>query len=83
MTDRRLKIFCTAAECRSFSAAAELIGISQPAVSKSIASIEQELGCALFLRVGKDTILTPKGEELLIIAKEILDAYVKIDALKF
>ena len=53
MTDNRLKVFCEAAECLNFSKAAAALGISQPAVSKHIAKLEEELGCALFVRYDK------------------------------
>lgn len=82
MTDNRLKVFCEAAECLNFSKAAAALGISQPAVSKHIAKLEEELGCALFVRYDKSLILTEKGEQLLKIARSILDKYAEIDSLK-
>ncbi|NLD21797.1 MAG: LysR family transcriptional regulator, partial [Bacteroidales bacterium] len=48
MTDKRLQVFCAVAETLSFSEAARITGISQPAVSKHIAQIEEEIGSALF-----------------------------------
>ncbi|MBP5693171.1 MAG: LysR family transcriptional regulator, partial [Bacteroidales bacterium] len=82
MTDNRLKVFCEAAECLNFSKAAAALGISQPAVSKHIAKLEEELGYALFVRYDKSIILTEKGEQLLKIARSILDKYAEIDSLK-
>ena len=82
MTDRRLQVFCTAADCLSFSKAAELLGMTQPAVTKHIAVIEEELGTALFLRLGRTLILTEKGNELLTIARESLEKYQTSDRLK-
>lgn len=82
MTDTRLKVFCTVAEFLSFSKAASVLGISQPAVTKHIAHLEQEIGAALFLRIGHNIILTEKGEELLDIAREILKLYNSIDSIK-
>lgn len=82
MTDNRLKAFCEAAECLNFSKAAASLGISQPAVSNHIAKLEEELGCALFIRYDKYLILTEKGEQLLKVARSILDKYAEIDALK-
>ena len=55
---------------------------SQPAVSNHIAKLEEELGCALFIRYDKSLILTEKGEQLLKVARSILDKYAEIDALK-
>lgn len=82
MTDNRLKVFCKAADCLNFSEAAAELGISQPAVSKHIAKLEEELGCALFIRYDKSLILTEKGKQLRIVAQSILDRYADIDALK-
>ena len=82
MTDNRLRVFCEAAECLNFSKAAAALGISQPAVSNHIAKLEEELGCALFVRYDKNLILTDKGEQLLKIARSILDKYSEIDSLK-
>ena len=82
MTDNRLRAFCVAAECLNFSKAAASLGISQPAVSNHIAKLEEELGCALFIRYDKSLILTEKGEQLLKVARSILDKYAEIDALK-
>ena len=81
MTDKRLKVFCTVAETLSFSKAATLIGISQPAVTKHIAVLEKELGYALFLRISHTLILTEKGKKLLAIATHILEEYSKIDSI--
>ena len=82
MTDNRLRVFCEAAECLNFSKAAAALGISQPAVSNHIAKLEEELGCALFVRYDKNLILTDKGEQLLKIARSILDKYSEINSLK-
>jgi len=82
MTDNRLKAFCEAADCLNFSKAAASLGISQPAVSNHIAKLEEELGCALFIRYDKALILTEKGEQLRKIARSILDKYAEIDSLK-
>ncbi|MCF0163868.1 MAG: LysR family transcriptional regulator [Bacteroidales bacterium] len=79
MTDNRLKIFCTTADRLSFSAAAKTLGITQPAVTKQIAKLEEELGYALFIRISKKVILTEKGSEFLKIAQEILEKYREID----
>ncbi|MBP5210936.1 MAG: LysR family transcriptional regulator [Bacteroidales bacterium] len=82
MTDNRLKVFCTVADTLSFSKAALILGISQPAVSKNIAALEEELGGALFLRINKTLILTDKGKQLLTIASAILEEYSKIDSIR-
>ena len=60
-----LRAFACVAACRSFSAAAEQLHLSQPAVSKRIAILEAELGSALFDRLGRRTELTEAGRALL------------------
>lgn len=57
-------IFYTAARSRNFSDAANKLYISQPAVSKSIARLEEELGAQLFYRTTKGIRLTSSGEIL-------------------
>ena len=48
--DFRLKIFCSAAQHNSFTKAAQLNFITQPAVTKNIKELESELGVSLFER---------------------------------
>jgi len=82
ITDNRLKVFCTVADQLSFSKAAKILGISQPAVTKHILILEKEIGCALFLRISNSVVLTEKGEKFLKISKEILSLYQSFDTLK-
>lgn len=70
---RQLYYFVAIADTLSFSRAAESLYVSQSALSKQIASLEEELGVALLSRGGKRSIsLTKEGELLLHEAKEIL-----------
>ncbi|KIE58274.1 transcriptional regulator [Methylacidiphilum kamchatkense Kam1] len=69
---RALYIFVNTAESESFSQAAKSLHLSQPAVSRTIQSLEEELGCRLFDREGKNPSLTAIGKEFLVLAKEIL-----------
>jgi DNA-binding transcriptional LysR family regulator len=62
---RRLKTFVTVAEHGTVSKAAELLRITQPALSRQIGTLEHELGFKLFERVGRRLVLTPHGEQLL------------------
>lgn len=59
-----LQAFLAVAETGSFSRAAERIFLTQPAVSKRIASLESQLGTRLFDRIGKRAHLTPAGTVL-------------------
>lgn len=67
-----LQTFITAAELESFSLAAEQLYLTQPAVSKRIATLETELGAVLFDRIARRISLTEAGRELLPRAKAIL-----------
>lgn len=60
------------AECGSFSYASQQLCVTQPAVSKRIASLEQSLNHTLFDRLGRGISLTEAGEHLLPRAKKIL-----------
>lgn len=70
---RQLYYFVALADTLSFSRAAESLYVSQSALSKQIAGLEEELGVSLVSRGGKRSLaLTPEGEILLNEAKEIL-----------
>src|SRR5699024_11802954 len=60
---RRLTIFLTVAKHLSYTRAAKELYISQPAVSKNIQELEQELGTRLFNRRGNSIELTPAGDK--------------------
>jgi LysR family transcriptional regulator, transcriptional activator of the cysJI operon len=62
--EARLRAFASFARQRSFSGAAKELRISQPAISKHIADIEQELGVKLVERLPRGGRLTPAGELL-------------------
>jgi len=75
MEDHKLKVFCTVAETKSFSKAAETIHLTQPAVSLLIQAIEETYETKLFDRANNTVTLTPAGEMLYNYAKEILNLY--------
>lgn len=70
-----LSVFCKVAECLSISRAAELLGVSQPAVSSHIAHLEQTFDCLLFERRRPQLRLTPDGESLLLLARPIVEGF--------
>ncbi len=72
MDIQNLQAFIIVSENSSFSKAAEKLFITQPAVSKRISSLEQELGVKLFDRIGKSVQTTEAGLALLVSAKRIL-----------
>jgi DNA-binding transcriptional LysR family regulator len=62
----RLRYFERVARLASFTRAAEDLHVAQPALSKQIAALEQEIGARLFERVGGHSIiLTERGQRLL------------------
>jgi len=67
-----LQAFISVARQGSFSAAAGVLHLTQPAVSKRIAALEQRLDTRLFDRIGRRIILTEAGHTLLIHAERIL-----------
>ncbi|GAA5214136.1 LysR family transcriptional regulator [Corallincola platygyrae] len=61
----RARAFLVTAEEGSLSAAAKVLNMTQPTLSRQVAALEQELGISLFERVGRGLELTPSGEQLL------------------
>ena len=72
MDTQSLQAFIQVADHGSFSIAAENLHITQPAVSKRIATLENQLSCRLFDRIGRQTQLTEAGRELYPKALQIL-----------
>lgn len=68
-----LQAFIAVARQQSFSAASEALHITQPAVSKRVASLEEELGIRLFHRVARQVSLTEAGSQLLPKAQALLE----------
>jgi DNA-binding transcriptional LysR family regulator len=62
---RHATTFVTVSELGTVSAAALRLRIAQPALSRQIRALEQELGLKLFDRVGRKLVLTGAGEQLL------------------
>ncbi len=69
---RQLRYFAAVAQRRHFTAAAQEIGVAQPALSQQVRLLERELGVTLFDRSGRRVRLTPAGEALLVRAERIL-----------
>jgi len=65
MDTQLLQAFAAVAELGSFSSAAEQLHLTQPAISKRIALLEQQLDCSLFDRIGRQITLTEAGRALL------------------
>jgi DNA-binding transcriptional LysR family regulator len=72
MDTRQLAAFCAVVERRSFSQAAERLGVTQPAVSLQIRSLEQRLGKKLLDRSGRRVEPTEAGLRLYASAQRLL-----------
>jgi LysR family transcriptional regulator, transcriptional activator of the cysJI operon len=72
MDTRQLAAFCAVVERKSFSHAAERLGVSQPAVSLQIRSLEQRLGVQLLDRSGRRVEPTEAGRRLYASAQKLL-----------
>jgi len=85
-TFKQLKIFSTVAEHQSYTIAAKILFLTQPAVSMQVKQLEDTVGMPLFERVGKKIGLTEAGDELLHYAKSIAhqmdEAALMLDELK-
>lgn len=66
--------FLAVAESRSFTTAAERLGLRQSTVSQQIRRLEEALGHRLFARDTHSVTLTPEGDALVAMAREILAA---------
>ncbi|MBC2582294.1 LysR family transcriptional regulator [Clostridium sp. DJ247] len=65
MEFKHLKSFVVVAETLSFSRTAEILNFAQSSISDQIRFLENELGCKLFERLGKNIYLTKEGNKLL------------------
>ena len=73
MDSNALKAFITIVDQGSFSEAAELLHLSQPAISKRLAALENQLGETLIDRSQRQIRLTDSGGRLIPHARKILD----------
>jgi len=72
MTIRHLKIFMQICECGSFTKTAELLNMTQPAISAAVKELEQYYNVKLFDRLNRKIYLTEQGQNLLFYAKKIV-----------
>jgi LysR family transcriptional regulator, carnitine catabolism transcriptional activator len=69
---RRLEHFLAVADAGGFTAAADEVDVSQPALSLAVKELERELGVPLFERLGRRVILTAAGHALVSPARQAL-----------
>lgn len=72
MDTQALAAFIEVADSASFTRAAERLHLSQPAISKRLKSLEDQIGQRLFDRVGRTVLLTDAGQALLPYARRVL-----------
>src|SRR5918998_5597399 len=72
MDTRQLAAFCAVVDRKSFSQAAERLGVTQPAVSLQIRALEQRLGAQLLDRSGRRVEPTEAGRRLYRSAQRLL-----------
>lgn len=72
MDVQTLQALICVADTGSFSRAAERLHLSQPAISKRIATLEDQVGIALFDRVGRHITLTQAGQALIPHARRVI-----------
>ncbi|MGQ7845319.1 LysR family transcriptional regulator [Granulosicoccus sp. 3-233] len=75
MSDRRLQVFHTVAGVLNFTRAAELLHMTQPAVTHQIRQLEEEFNARLFDRSNNRISLTAAGEQVMEYADRILGLY--------
>lgn len=73
MNINKLKYFCTICDFQTVSNAAKYLHISQPSLSSAIKELESEFGAILFKRHSRGMMLTPEGEVLYKMGKDILN----------
>jgi DNA-binding transcriptional LysR family regulator len=70
----QLKTFVTVAKLAHLTRAAERLHLTQPAVSKQIKALEEELGVTLFERTPTGVVLTKSGRSLLQLAEQTMES---------
>jgi DNA-binding transcriptional LysR family regulator len=79
LDSRRLAVFVTVVELGSFTAAAERLYLTQPAVSQQVAALERELGVQLLSRTPRGVELTPAGRLLAERASGVLQDLTRLE----
>lgn len=67
-----IRVFEAAARLKSFTRAAEELGMTQAAVSWQVKALERRLGQTLFRRLPREVALTPAGERLALAASQVV-----------
>lgn len=73
MLDSRLSYAVAVSRAGSFTAAADAVGVTQSAITKSVADLEQQIGYAIFYRTARGCLLTEKGRDFIERAARLLE----------
>lgn len=73
MLDPRLNHVVAVARAGSFTAAANAVGVTQSAVTRSIADLERQIGYAIFVRTARGALLTEQGRDFAERAQKLLE----------
>ena len=73
MIDRRLEYVVATSHFGSFTAAAERVGVTQSAITKSVADLERQLGYSIFNRTARGVLLTEEGRVFVERAERLLN----------
>lgn len=74
------KYFYVVAKCLSYTKAADELMISQPSLSYSIKTLEEQIGKKLFVRTSKGIVLTNDGNDLYNKIKPLIEEFEKMDS---
>lgn len=79
MTLQQLKYVITIADCGSMNEAAKRLYLSQPSLSETVMSLEDEIGIEIFIRTNRGIKTTVEGEEFLSYARQVVEQYQLLD----
>ncbi len=80
VTLNQLKVFVLAVRLGSLRAAAQALGVSEPAVSQALTALRQSLGDQLLVREGSAMVLTPAGRRVVGLASQMVNLAVEAEA---
>ncbi len=80
MTLTQLKYIITVAESGSMNEAAKKLFVAQPSLSAAVKDLEAEIGIELFRRSNRGISLTPKGQEFMGYARQVVEQYQLMEA---
>lgn len=78
MIDQKIDTLLVVAECKNFTKAAEILSLTQPAVSHHISQLEEECNAKLFVRGKGDVKLTQEGKIAVTYARRLKALYQKM-----